>query len=66
MKGNPGGLLCLMAHSLRFYGGVGLVSGLSLTNHPDSQSFLVVPTLLCQDASDKDSGKWSDTWCLFD
>ena len=28
---------------------MGLVSGLSLTNHPDSESFLVVRTLLRQD-----------------
>ena len=38
---------------------MGLVSELSLANHSDSESFLVVHTLLAKvDASKKDSGKW--------
>ena len=35
----------------------GLVSGLSLANRSDPESFLV-------DGSEKDSGKWSDMWHL--
>ena len=35
----------------------GLVSGLSLASHSDPESFLV-------DASEKDSGRWSDMWRL--
>ena len=43
----------------------GLVSGVSLTNHSDSESFLVVHALFSQmDAREKDSGRWSDMWCL--
>ena len=38
--GNPGELLCHVAHSLRFYGD-GLISGLSLASHSDSRSFVV-------------------------
>ena len=42
----------------------GLVSGLSLTNHSDSGSFLVAHALLKQDdVSEKDSGRWLDPWC---
>ena len=44
---------------------MGLVSGLSLANHSDSESFLVVHALFSQmDAREKDSGRWSDMWCL--
>ena len=41
---------------------MGLVSELSLANHSDSGSFLVVPS--CS-ASKKDSGRWLvlDMWC---
>ena len=42
---------------------MGLVSGLFLANHSDSQSFLVVHSAK-MDAREKDSGKWSHTWCL--
>ena len=45
---------------------MGLVSGLSLANHSDSESFLVVPCSAKMDAREKDSGRWSDRWCLFD
>lgn len=38
--GDPGGLLCQVTHSLRFYGG-GLVSRLSLDSHSDSGSVMV-------------------------
>ena len=42
-----------------------LVSGLSLADHSDTDSFLVVDLLLSQmGASEKDSGRWLDTWCL--
>ena len=44
---------------------MGLVSGLSLGNHSESESFLVVHALFSQmDAREKDSGRWSDMWCL--
>jgi len=53
-----------VAGSFQFYGD-GIVSGLFLANHSDSESFLVVHTLLAKvDASKKDSGKWLDIWCL--
>ena len=40
---------------------MGLVSGLSLANHSDSESFLVVHALFSQmDAREKDSGRWLD------
>ena len=42
---------------------MGLVSGLSLANHSDSGSFLVVHALAKMDASE-DSGRWWDTWRL--
>ena len=54
-----------MAHGLGFYV-MGLVSGLSLVNRSDSESFLVVHALFSQmDAREKDSGRWSVMWCLF-
>ena len=44
---------------------MGLVSGWSLANHSNSESFLVVHASLSQmDASKRDSGKWMDTLCL--
>ena len=44
---------------------MGLVSGLSLANHSDSESFLVVEALSAKmDASEEDSGRGSDMWCL--
>ena len=48
---------------------MGLVSGLSLANHCDSESFLVVHALFSQDGCQRggfweDSGRWSDRWCL--
>ena len=45
---------------------MGLVSGWSLADHSDSESFLVVHQHSAKmDASQKDSGRWSDPWCLF-
>ena len=42
-----------------------LVAGLSLANHSDSESFLVVHALFSQmDAREKDSGRWSDMGCF--
>ena len=55
-KGNPGGLLCHLAFSLRVYGDE-LVSGLSLASHSDSESFLVVHTLFSQDGCQRE-GFW--------
>ena len=47
---------------------IGFVSGLSLANHFDSESFLVdsksMPCSAKMDASEKDSGRWSDVWCF--
>ena len=43
---------------------MGLISGLPLANHSDSESFLVVPCSAKMDAREKDSGRWSDMWCL--
>ena len=43
---------------------MGLVSRLSLANHSDSESFPVVPCSAKMDAREKDSGRWSDMWCL--
>ena len=57
--GGPGERLCHMACSVFMV--MGLVSGLSLTTHSDSKSFLVVHSLF----SEKDSGRWLDTWCHF-
>ena len=49
----------------RVFMAMGLVSGLSLGNHSESESFLVVHALFSQmDAREKDSGRWSDMWCL--
>ena len=43
---------------------MGLVSGLSLANPSDSQSFLVVHALLRQTGCQwEGSGRWLDTWC---
>ena len=54
--GNPRGLLCHMASSLGFYG-VGFISWLSLANCSDSESFLVVHTLLSSDRCQQE-GFW--------
>ena len=44
---------------------MGLVSGWSLANHPNSESFLVAHASLSQDGcKEGDSWKWTDTWCL--
>ena len=46
---------------------MGLVSGLSLANHSNSESFLVAHASLSQDglfAGERDSGKWTDMQCL--
>ena len=44
---------------------MGLVSGLSLANHSDSESFLVcTPCSAKMDARKKDSGRWLDMWCI--
>ena len=41
-----------------------LVSGLSLANHSDSESFLVVQALFSQDGCQRE-GCWEvDMWCL--
>ena len=59
--GNPGELLC---QSLGFMV-MGLVSWLSLGNHSDTESFLVGMACSAKmDAGDKDSGRWSDMWCI--
>ena len=59
-KGNPRGLLCHMTHSLGFSGDEASF-WLSLANHSDSGSFLVVHALLKQDGcSEKDPGRWWD------
>ena len=45
----------------------GFVSGLSLANHSDSESFLVMLTLFNQDGCQRAgsiSGTWLDMWCL--
>ena len=47
---------CHVARSLGFYGD-GLVSGLSLANHSDSESFLVAHTSLNQDGCQRE-GFW--------
>ena len=44
---------------------MGSVFRLSLANHSDSESFLVVACSAKMDAREKDSGRWSDMWCLF-
>ena len=44
---------------------MGLVSELFLANHSDSECFLVVHACSAKmDAREKDSGRWSDRWCL--
>ena len=43
---------------------MGLVTGLSLANHSDSESFLVEHHSAKMDAGERDSGKWTDTRCL--
>ena len=44
---------------------MGLVSGWSLANHSNSESFLVGTHRSAKvDASERDSGKWTDTRCL--
>ena len=44
---------------------MGLVSGLSLAHHSNSESFLVAQHRPAKmDASERDSGKWTDTQCL--
>ena len=43
---------------------MGLVAGLSLANHSDSESLVVQACLAKMDAREKDSGRWSDRWCL--
>ena len=68
VKGHPGGALegkgaqnssaTWLAVSGGFYGdGMGLVSGLSLANHSDSESFLVVHALFSQDGRQRE-GFW--------
>ena len=47
-QGNPGELLCRVARSLGFMV-MGLVSGWSLANHSNSESFLVAHASLSQD-----------------
>ena len=44
---------------------IGLVSGLSLADHSDSESFLVVHTFSAKTDAREDSGRWSDMWCFF-
>ena len=44
---------------------MGLVSGLSLASHPtQSPSWWCTPSSANMDAREKDSGRWSDMWCL--
>ena len=44
---------------------MGFISRLSLANHADSESFLVVqPCSAKVDAREKGSGRWSDMRCL--
>ena len=43
---------------------MGLVSGLSLANHSDSESFLVVQGCSAKKDARKDSGRWVNRWCL--
>ena len=54
--GNTGDPLCCVAPSLGFHG-AGLVSGLSLANQSDSESFLVAHTPLNQDGCQRE-GFW--------
>ena len=57
-EGNPGELLCHMAHSLRFYGD-GISFWVVFSQWSDSESFLVVHTLLNQDEC-----QWEGFWEL--
>ena len=44
---------------------MGLVSGLSLANHlTPSPAWWCMPCSAKMDAREKDSGRWSDRWCL--
>ena len=44
---------------------MGLISGLSLANHlTQSPSWWCMPCSAKMDAREKDSGRWSDMWCL--
>ena len=44
---------------------MGFVSGLSLANHSDSESsWWCTPCSAKMDARGKDSGRWTDRWCL--
>ena len=43
---------------------MGLVSRWSLANHSNSESFLNPHRPAKMDARERDSGKWTDTWCL--
>ena len=43
---------------------MGLVSGLSLANQTQSSSWWCTPCSAKMDASEKDSGRWLDMWCL--
>ena len=54
---DPGAMLCHMAHSPTRFMLMELVSRLSLANHPDSESFLVVHTLFSQDGCQRE-GFW--------
>ena len=54
---DPGAMLCHMAHSPTRCRLMELVSRLSLANHPDSESFLVVHTLFSQDGCQRE-GFW--------
>ena len=55
-EGNPGELLCQMAQSLGFYGD-GVSFQVSVANHLDSGSFLVVQALPSQDGCQRE-GFW--------
>ena len=52
----PGRTALPVSGSLRFYGD-GIISGLSLANHSDSESFLVVHALFSQDGCQRE-GLW--------
>ena len=72
-KGHPGGeregkgarRAALAVAGSGWFMVMGLVSGLSLARHPDSESFLVVhPSSAKMDVREEDSGRWLDMWCL--
>ena len=44
---------------------MGLVSGLSLANHSDSENCLVCTHCSAKMDTSKDSRRWLDTWCPF-